>query len=655
METIINRHAYKYDIFISYASEDKEFVKSVVLYLEEYGYSIWRDDDILSKYSGERYDAHIDEGIDDSAVFLYIHSEKSKDKWYVQEKEIPYALEQGKRILIYAYGDVGLQYRHPELIKLERVIAREDEETGEKNELYGIRCAVQRTFGDITASGKYVKLETNGEIFSREQLQARLRDVVFIWPIPESRRERLKEYGFFSEPAAEGDLHRQLRCFLECCPSVMQVDAYLEETACEVADEFVKKIEEHKTIFNGPMLGVSSIIARRSADGREVRSLELEMYRSDYFTFKLVSRIYQKLIKDEEQGLFAIQRIEDIPRFAPFLCSLGMGGFVVTPDAGGGKALWIKRSGACEASHLYHFSYDETVAVMDVKDKEVDLYGTLYRGVREELGLSDKDLTGQGGIFEIGIILTRDRIELEMLSYLVLKPSMYAGFGSQLDAAEDSKLEVGKHFFLRFNEYRRELADKKLTPEALALIKRLEVRNNNQQLFSNFQYSALAQVGESIEVGQNVMVDDFVIIGNRCRIGNNCKIHYFSHIDDDVVIGNNVKIQNNVMIPHGVTLEDGVFVGPSVVFTNDKHPRSVTPEGDLKTGDDWNMTPTLIKEGASLGGGAVIVCGVSIGRWAMVGAGAVVTKDVPNYALVLGCPAKVVGKVNEKGEVVERY
>ena len=109
------------------------------------------------------------------------------------------------------------------------------------------------------------------------------------------------------------------------------------------------------------------------------------------------------------------------------------------------------------------------------------------------------------------------------------------------------------------------------------------------------------------------------------------------------------------MVPHGVTLEDGVFVGPSVVFSNDKYPRSVTPDGVLKSADDWTMVPTLVREGASLGAGCVIVCGVTIGEWAMVGAGAVVTKDVPDYALVMGCPAKIVGEVDKTGKVVKRF
>ena len=207
---------------------------------------------------------------------------------------------------------------------------------------------------------------------------------------------------------------------------------------------------------------------------------------------------------------------------------------------------------------------------------------------------------------------------------------------------------------MQLGDYRRELAGRFPTPEALALIQRLEVRYKDEMLLKQKRNTLLVQISPLAEVGKGVKTDDFVIVGDRCRIGQECKIHHFVHIDEDVVIGNRVKIQNNVMIPHGVTMEDGVFVGPSVVFTNDKNHRSITPDGQLKSGDDWTMTPTVIKEGASLGGGAVIVCGVTIGRWAMVGAGAVVTKDVPDYALVVGCPAKVVGRVNEKGEIVAR-
>lgn len=167
--------------------------------------------------------------------------------------------------------------------------------------------------------------------------------------------------------------------------------------------------------------------------------------------------------------------------------------------------------------------------------------------------------------------------------------------------------------------------------------------------------SNLISIGENTEIGINTIIDDFAVIGSECIIGNNCKIHHFTHIDNKVRIGNNCKIQDHVMIPHGVTLEDGVFIGPSVAFSNDKYPRSVTPDGVLKSAEDWTMAPTLLRKGASIGCGAVIVCGVTIGEWAMIGAGAVVTKDVPDYALVMGCPAKVVGEVDEIGEIIKRF
>ena len=150
------------------------------------------------------------------------------------------------------------------------------------------------------------------------------------------------------------------------------------------------------------------------------------------------------------------------------------------------------------------------------------------------------------------------------------------------------------------------------------------------------------------QLGKGLVIDPFVRIG-RCRIGDGCKLHSYVEIDDGVEIGKNVKIQSHVMVPHGVTLEDGVFVGPNVTFTNDKHPRSITPDGRLKDASGWTVSPTRISEGASLGGGSVIVCGVTIGKWAMVGAGAVVTRDVPAYAIVTGCPARITGYVDKTG------
>lgn len=659
MDEFINKNEYKYDIFISYSSTDRPFVQQVVHTLKDSGYRVWRDEDILFKYSGDRYNVRIESGIDESAVVLYIHSNSSVRKTFVQDKELPYALKKGKKILLYPYNGIKSRPKNQKLWGIQYIAVAENPETGKKDERFSILSAVQRCFGDLTPSGRYVKLETCSEILSPEQISAQLTDMKFILSIPESRREELKSLGFYSEMSDDTRMLDKLRCFLQKFDGETDADSLIEETACEVADYVLGRLRSHATMFNGPMVGVSEITAQRSPDGIETHSLTLKMYRSDYFTFKVMSKIYGNLIASlgDKGNPFDIRTIEDIPYYAPFLCSLGMGGFLLRKEGLKESALWIKRSSGCEAANLYHFSYDETVAIKDLEEdgKAVNLYGTMYRGIKEELGLGRNELMPDGGIFEIGVILTSSRIELELLSFQVLHPSAYSRFPELLEAADDAKLEVGEHFFLQLGDHRRELAGRFPTPEALALIQRLEVRYKDELLLRQKRNALLVQISPLAEMGRDVKTDDFVILGDRCRIGVECKIHHFVHIDEDVVIGNRVKIQNNVMIPHGVTLEDGVFVGPSVVFTNDKSPRSVTPEGQLKSGDDWTMTPTLVKEGASLGGGAVIVCGVSIGRWAMVGAGAVVTKDVPDYALVVGCPAKVVGRVNEKGEVVERY
>ncbi len=128
-----------------------------------------------------------------------------------------------------------------------------------------------------------------------------------------------------------------------------------------------------------------------------------------------------------------------------------------------------------------------------------------------------------------------------------------------------------------------------------------------------------------------------------CTLGENCKVGTFVEIQKGVTVGNNVKVSSHTFICEGVTIEDDVFVGHNVTFINDKYPRSTT-NGRLKQEGEWTCTPTRVKKGASLGSSCTILCGVTIGENAIVGAGAVVTKDVPANAVVAGVPAKILKK-----------
>lgn len=150
-------------------------------------------------------------------------------------------------------------------------------------------------------------------------------------------------------------------------------------------------------------------------------------------------------------------------------------------------------------------------------------------------------------------------------------------------------------------------------------------------------------IDEDVEIGEGTKIWHFCHIQKGAKIGKNCTLGQNVNVASHVTIGNDVKIQNNVSVYEGVKLEDGVFCGPSCVFTNDLTPRARYPKGRE------NYKKTLVKEGASIGANATIVCGHSIGKYAMVAAGAVVTKDVPDFALVAGVPAVQVGKVDEQG------
>ena len=150
----------------------------------------------------------------------------------------------------------------------------------------------------------------------------------------------------------------------------------------------------------------------------------------------------------------------------------------------------------------------------------------------------------------------------------------------------------------------------------------------------------IQRIAPDVKLGRNARIFDFVNLYG-CEIGDDVKIGTFVEIQKGSKIGHRCKISSHTFICEGVTLEDEVFVGHNVVFTNDRHPRA-TANGKLQTEADWRCIPTLVKRGASIGSGEVLLCGITIGENAMIGAGSVVTKDVPPNMVVAGNPAKVI-------------
>jgi acetyltransferase-like isoleucine patch superfamily enzyme len=164
------------------------------------------------------------------------------------------------------------------------------------------------------------------------------------------------------------------------------------------------------------------------------------------------------------------------------------------------------------------------------------------------------------------------------------------------------------------------------------------------KISSNAIIDVSALIGSGTTIWHNVQIRDGVSIGSECTVGKDV------YIGSGVEIGNNCKIQNGAQIYEPARIGDGVFIGPQVVLTNDRVPRAVTASGHLKLASDWNPVGVTIEMGASIGANSTCIAPIRIGKWAMVGAGSVVTRDIPNYALVVGNPAKQIGWVNEAGE-----
>lgn len=638
---------YEYDVFISYSRDDNadDFIKNLSEELKLHKLKFWLDESNLYRHAGNNFNPIILNAIDKSQLFFLINSKNLSS--YVYDVEIPHAISKDKSLMVYKKDDatVNIKDKYIDIGELQEV-----KDIQNRNREESIRIAIERKLGRLSSTkGVYVKLDSADGIYNRNDINMSLSSELFIWPIPDSRRKELESNGFTHHAIAKGFMYAELKRIIEKeYPQIIKcenIDEYIEGVAIETADDFIGGLSQDKTLFNGPMLGVHSINSSRT-DGDEIHTLNIRLFKTDYFTFKLMTKLYQKLknIKD----IFDINTIQDANKLSPFLCSLGVGGFVIQKK--GDMAMWIKRGKLCEASQLYHFSFDETVNYE--KDRvslgEIDAYNSLFRGLKEELGIYEHDLTGEGGIFEIGVILS-DRIEIELLSYVVTSISN-EDIRKKIDGAPDSKLELSECAIWDLDEYKIMLAEHYNTPESIALIDRIITRRDAGLLYASHIYPATVQVSPLAKIGKNVVVEDFTKICDGAKIGDNCKIHRNIFIDSDVQIGNNVKIQDNVTIPHGVTLCDGVFVGPSVSFTNDKFPRSVSENNELKSNKDWILSKTVVGHGASIGANATIVCGIKIGKWAMIGAGAVVVHDIPDYALVVGNPAKIIGSVDESGK-----
>src|SRR5262245_4434574 len=144
-------------------------------------------------------------------------------------------------------------------------------------------------------------------------------------------------------------------------------------------------------------------------------------------------------------------------------------------------------------------------------------------------------------------------------------------------------------------------------------------------------------IAKDVRLGKDVVIPHPDLVNlYGCTIGDGCKIGTFVEIRRQTTIGRNVKIQAFAFIPEGVTIEEGAFIGPHACFTHDIYPRAVNPDGSIMSAADWEIVPTLVRAGASIGANATILCGITIGERALVGAGAVVTRDVPPFAIVAG-------------------
>ena len=701
-------------VFISYSHEDIRIAEQFLLELDRHHISCWLDREQLTKKVGTRYTELIHNKIRESEILLLLYSEKVNRSEFIIREEVGYAIRNGVSVFCFRLDESPMCPELQELIQTRQWICNFQDLAGMTSSsiaatvrdesrrtylqsliddnikpsylgsnyndinLFLARIAIQRHLGIPTTFGTYTQLEQSDGTYAEDEISIRVLPKSMFIAVPESRKGELTALGFFRKKDEDQGRHcheEEIRKFIASCegeqlknelkyfiennyPEIGDAGEFVRKAAEDTADIFIRDIRSGAKRFNGTMLGTYDVRIGRTPD-EERHLLALDMYVSDYFTFRCTVELYHRLRTINNK--FVISRPDQIREYAPFLCSLGTGGHVSVRHGSDICLMWTRRDETISSGDIWHFSFDETVSILkdvvvgpDGKPAysdgclKVDPYSNFFRGLREEVGLTrDMIDMGRSGIFEIGII-SSDRLEVELLAYASYDANPSLGIEEQMfpitESAADGKYEISRIKYVPLQECREEFIGNLVTPEAYAVY---------QRMLSSFGQNERAigdvYIDPEATVGKNVAFDPHVHISAGCRIGNGCKIHRHVFIDEGVRIGNNVKIQNHNNIYSGVSIDDGAFVGPNVTFTNDRHPRSVNPDGSLKSGSDWTCSETRICRGASLGGGCVIVCGVTVGEWAMVGAGSVVTKDVPARALVMGNPARIRGWVSDSG------
>lgn len=577
--------------------------------------------------------------------------------------------------------------------------------------LFLIRIAIQRLLGHPTPYGTYNLLCKSETIYDEANgIDMIVENLALYIPIPEDKKTILKDLKFHKEydelekdERETTDLLKNLSLDKTTMMQILKTyisdnysysdihewvsinhnditlpskdkfsfDDFISIVSVITADGFIEQIRtKNKTMFNGAMLGIYDIKDYRTGNV-EKHELGIRMYHSDYFTFKCMVEVYH--ILRSIRNTFHFEDIKaDIKKYSPFLCSLGLGGFVIAEQDDYQTIMWAKRANTISSGDMWHFSYDETVSllkdsvrtgkdgnsgeimILDENKIRINPYKNFYRALYEENGLKEENIGQDRGILSIGLI-TSERLEIELLSYASVKLTSGASIPMQMrkfhNSAPDGYLEISKYEFRSLNDSVNNYIGRLLTPESHFLAE--VIQQDKQQLLTgsggrkDLKIGKMVQIGKNVKIGKNCLIEDFSTLSDNCSIGDKCKIHRNVFIDEGVKIGNYVKIQNNNSIYHGVTIAEGAFIGTNVSFTNDIWPRSITLNGEPVTTDDWELMETHVGYGASIGAGAVIRCGVTIGERAMIGCGAIVTHDVPAYSVVYGPGAEVHRKCNK--------